>query len=171
MVKRIAPIRVISFFLLTACGALCQSGRSSADLHQGEGSNSPEVQRQEMPTWKSLPDAPSAAQRPAQADKCQTFANEARSPLTPGGVGINAGVMREREPGHVTPGPQSGLTATYKAVFIQKDSAPFSISICIRRCSSGTRVIILRPAVALWAGPLTQLRAFLSRVTRPERGV
>lgn len=58
MVKRIAPIRVISFFLLTACGALCQSGRSSADLHQGEGSNSPEVQRQEMPTWKSLPGNP-----------------------------------------------------------------------------------------------------------------
>jgi hypothetical protein len=53
MVKRVAPIRVTSFFLLAACGALCQSERPSADLRQQGASNSPEVQRQEM-----LPDAP-----------------------------------------------------------------------------------------------------------------
>jgi hypothetical protein len=45
MVKRIAPIRVISFFLLAASGALCQSELPFADLLQGAGSNSSEVRR------------------------------------------------------------------------------------------------------------------------------
>jgi len=127
MVKRIAPIRVISFFLLAACGAFCQSERPSADLLQGfqfDGSNSPEVQRQEMRTWRSLPDAPSVLP-PTQAQKFHTFLDEARSPLTLGAVGINAGVMRETELGHVTPGPQPSLTALYKVVFIQKESSAF----------------------------------------------
>jgi hypothetical protein len=127
IVKRIAPIRVISFFLLAACGALCQSERPSADLLQGlqlDGSNSPEVQRQAMRTWRSLPDAPSV-QPPTQAEKFHTFVDEARSPLTLGAVGINAGVMRETELGHVTPGPQPSLTALYKVVFIQKESSAF----------------------------------------------
>jgi hypothetical protein len=53
MVKRVAPVRVTLFFLLAACGALCQSERPSADLRQQDASSSPEVQRQEM-----LPDAP-----------------------------------------------------------------------------------------------------------------
>jgi hypothetical protein len=56
MVKRNAPIRVICFFLWAACGAFCQE-RPSADLLQGlqlDGSNSPEMQRQEMRTWRSL---------------------------------------------------------------------------------------------------------------------
>jgi hypothetical protein len=94
MVKRISPIRVLSFVVLAACGALCQSERSSADLRQGDGSYSFEVQRQEMRTWKSLPDAPSVL-RPTQAEKFHTFADEARSALRFGAVGINAGMMRE----------------------------------------------------------------------------
>src|ERR1022692_1474765 len=124
MVKRIAPIRVISFFLLAACGALCQSERPSADLLQGDGSNLPEVQRQEMRTWRSLPDAPSV-QLPTQAEKFQTFVDEVRSPLTLGTAGINAGVMRETELGHVTPVPQVSFAAPYKAAFNQKESSIF----------------------------------------------
>ena len=98
MVKRIAPIRVISFCLLAACGALCQSETPSADLLQRDGSNSPEVQRQnlhtpELHTWRSLPDAPSV-QLPTQSGKFRTFVNEARSPLTLGAAGVNAGAMR-----------------------------------------------------------------------------
>ena len=61
MVKRTAPTRVISFLLVAACGAFCQS-LPSADLPQGlhfDGSNSPEVQRQETRTWRSLPGRPS----------------------------------------------------------------------------------------------------------------
>jgi hypothetical protein len=123
-VKRIAPSRVISFFLLAACGALCQNERPSPDLLQGDGSNSPEVQRQEMRAWRSLPDAPSV-QPPTQAEKFHPFVNEARSPLTLGAVGVNAGVMRETELGHVTPGPQPSLTAPDKAVFTQKESSIF----------------------------------------------
>ena len=124
MVKRIAPIRVISFFLLAACGALCQSEPRSADLLQGAGSNSSEVRRQATRTWGSLPDAPSV-QLPTQAEKPQTFADEARSPATFGAVGINPGVVPKTELGHVTPGPQPSLTALYKAVPVQGESSPF----------------------------------------------
>jgi len=104
---------------------LCQK-RPSADLPQGlqfDGSNSPEMQGQEMRTWKSLPDAPSSVQ-PPQAERFRTFATEASSPLTLGAVGVSAGVMRE-ELGHVTPGPQPNLAAHYEAAFIQKESGNF----------------------------------------------
>ncbi len=113
MVKRIAPIRVISFCLLATCGALCQSETPSPDLLQGDVANSAEVQRQEMHTWRSLPDAPSV-QPPAQAGKFHTFVNEARSSLTLLGVGVNAGGIRGTELGHVTPGSQPRLTALYQ---------------------------------------------------------
>jgi len=46
MVKRFASVRVTSFLLLAACGALCQGDRPSADLRQEsqlDGSHSPEV--------------------------------------------------------------------------------------------------------------------------------
>jgi hypothetical protein len=125
MVKRITSIRVTSFLLLAACAALCQSDRPSADLRQGsqrDGSHSPEVQLQEMRTWRLLPDAPSV-HPPTQAEKFHTFVNEARSPLTLGAVGVTAGILSEL--GHVTPGPQPSLSALYKAVFIQKESSAF----------------------------------------------
>jgi hypothetical protein len=69
MVKRVAPILVISFFLLVACRALCQSERPSADFRQQAASSSPELQRKEMPMWRSLPDAPS---RVATVSEAQT---------------------------------------------------------------------------------------------------
>jgi hypothetical protein len=129
MVKRTAPIRVLSFLLLVACGALCQSEPASADLLQGlhfEGSTSLslEAQRQEMRTWRSLPDAPSF-QPPTQAEKFQAFVDEARSPLILGAVGVNAGVMRETELEHFTPGPQPSFTTLYKVALIQKESSAF----------------------------------------------
>ena len=116
MVKRTAPIRVVSLILLAACGALGQK-RPSADLLQGlqfEGSNSPEVQRPEMGTWRSLPDAPSVIQPPRRAERFPTFVNETGSPLTLGAVGIGTGVIRGTIPGHVTPGSQPRLTALYQ---------------------------------------------------------
>jgi hypothetical protein len=127
MVKRTAPIRVISFMLLAACGALCQK-RPSFDLLQElqfDGSNSPEAQRQEMRTWESLPDAPSSVQPPTQAERFRPFVNEASSPVTLGAVGVSAGAMRETELGHVARGPQPSLTAHYQAAFIQKESSNF----------------------------------------------
>ena len=117
MVKRTAPIRVISLVLWAACGALCQE-RPSADLLQGlplDGSNSPDVQSQEMRTWTSLPDAPSSVQPPTQAERFHTF----------GAVGVSAGVMRETGPGHVTPGLRPSYTLPYKAAFAQKESGAF----------------------------------------------
>jgi len=80
-------------------------------------------QRQEMRTWRSLPDAPSVHPRTG-AEKFQTFVDEARSPLTLGAVGINAGLMRETELG-VIPRPQPNLIALYKVVLIQKESSAF----------------------------------------------
>jgi hypothetical protein len=126
-VKRIAPIRVMSLFLLATCGALCQSERPSADLLQGlqfEGSNSPELQRQETRTWGSLPDAPSV-QPPTQAEKFRTFIDEARSPLTFGAVAVNASIMRETELGRLIPERQASLSALYTGGLIQKESSSF----------------------------------------------
>jgi hypothetical protein len=123
MVKRTAPIRVVSLILLAACGALGQKS-PAADLLQGlqfEGSNSLGVQRPEMGTWRSLPDAPSLIQPPRQAERFPTFVfptfakeNETGSPLTLGAVGVSAGVIRETKLGHVTPGSQPRLTAPYQ---------------------------------------------------------
>jgi len=101
MVKRIAPILIISLFLLATCEALCQSERPSADLLQADGSNSPEVQQQEMRPWRSLPDAPSV-RRPTQAENFHTFVN-----------------------GNVTSGQQPSLTVLYKVVSIQRESGAF----------------------------------------------
>lgn len=130
MVKQIAPIRVVSFFsffLLAACGALCQSDRPSADLLSGlqsDGSISAEVQREEMRTWSSLPDAPSVL-LPTLAEKFHTFFDEALSPLRAGPVDINAGVMQENELGQATPRLQPGLTTSYKAVLTPEQPSTF----------------------------------------------
>lgn len=125
--KRIVPIRVISFFLFATCGAFCQSERPSGKLLQGlefDGSDSQAPQRQQMRTWESLPDAPSA-QPPTQAEKFRTFIDEARSPLTLGAVAVNAGMMRETELGRLSPGQQPSLMALYKGVLIQRESSVF----------------------------------------------
>ena len=127
MVKRIAPIRVVIFFLLAACGALGQSDRSSVHLLPGlqlDGSNSPELQREKMRTWSSLPDAPSVL-LPTQAERVHTFVDEAPSPLRVDAVDINAGVMREKEPGQVNPRLHPELTATYKALPIPEQPSTF----------------------------------------------
>jgi hypothetical protein len=70
MVKRIAPIWVVSFVLLVACGAECQNVR------------------------QPLPDAPSV-QIATQAQGLSLF--EARSTLTFGAMGGRAGMMRQGE--------------------------------------------------------------------------
>ena len=48
------------FFLVASCWALCQNPPST-DL---------------LSTWKSVPDAPSPIQSPAQAERFQTFGND-----------------------------------------------------------------------------------------------
>jgi hypothetical protein len=121
MVKRTAPIRVVSLILLAACGAMCQK-RPAADLLPGlqlDGSISPEVQRQEISTWRSLPDAPSSVQPPSQAERFHTLVNEARSPSTQGAV--DAGAMRGTELGL-----QPRLIAPHKAAFTQEGSSNFA---------------------------------------------
>jgi hypothetical protein len=124
-VKRIRATRVMFFLLLATCGALCQSQGPSADLGlEYVGPDSHEVHRQELRTWKSLPDAPSA-QPPTQAEKFRTFVDEARSPLTFGAAGVNAGIMRETELGRLSSGGQASLMSLYQGALIQKESGAF----------------------------------------------
>ena len=125
--KRIRPIPVTSFLLLAICGAFSQSERPSANLLQGaehDGSDSHEVQRQELHTSKSLPDAPSA-EPSTQAAKFRAFVDEARSPLTFGAAGVNAGILRETEVGSLSFRRQASLTELYKGALIQKESSAF----------------------------------------------
>jgi hypothetical protein len=123
MVKGIAPIRVICFLFLAACGAVCQKPPPTDLLQelQFDGSDSHQVQRQEMRKWSSLPDAPSSVQPPAQAERFYPFVRESG---TLGAVGI-ASAMRGTELGQVTPGPQPSLTGHYQVAFIQKQSSTF----------------------------------------------
>ncbi len=123
MVKRIAPIRVVSLILLAACGAVCQKP-PPVDLLQGlqfGGTDSPQLPRQEMLTWNSLPDAPSSVQ-PPQGER---FHPSARESGTLGAGGISASAMRGTDLGQVTPGPQPSLTGHYQVAFIQKQSSTF----------------------------------------------
>jgi hypothetical protein len=133
-VTRTAPIRIISFVLLAACGALSQPQPYPDLPHylQFDDSNLPGVPRQEILTSRLLPDAPSSVQPPTQAERFHTLLNEARSPLTPGalgaaGVGVNTGIMRETGSGHVTPGIQPRFIPNYhyQAVLTQEDSSTF----------------------------------------------
>jgi len=125
VVKRTAPIRVISFVLLAACGALCQKP-PSADWLQGlqfDGSNPPEVQRQEMGAAGSLPDAPSTVQPPTHVEGFFTFVNAAGPASTLGALGV--GVMHETKLGPFIPGPQRSSTVPYQVAFIQEESSAF----------------------------------------------
>jgi hypothetical protein len=70
MVKRIAPVGVVSFVLLAVCGSVCQNVR------------------------QSLPDAPSV-QAVTQKQSFNGFAEVARPPLNSGVSGGYAGVMRQ----------------------------------------------------------------------------
>ena len=69
MVKRIAPLGVVSWMLLAACGAVCQN------------------------VDQSLPDAPSV-QAATQAQNFYKLAEQARSPFNLTATGSPAGVMR-----------------------------------------------------------------------------
>jgi hypothetical protein len=126
-VRRLRTIWVTSFLLSVACGAFCQSPLSSSDLLQelAYGGASPgEVQLHALRTWKSLPDAPSA-QPPTQAEKFRAFIDEARSPLTFGAAGVDAGIMRGADVGNLSSGRQASLTDLYKGALIQKESSAF----------------------------------------------
>lgn len=120
MSKQAAPIRVISFLLLAACGVFCQEHPSS-NLDKGlrfEAANSPAAQRQEVGTWKSLPEAPSPMLPLVQRERFHATVNEASSPLI-----LNTGGIRKTEPGYVIQGAQPNLTALSRRLMFQKESS------------------------------------------------
>ena len=127
IVKRIAPIWVISSVLLVACGALCQSERASEGLLRADGSNAPETHRQEMRNWRSLPDAPSTIRPPTQAEKSQTFTYEARLPLATRSLASTPNVRRGTELRHLVPAPQPSLIPSDELLFSQKESGNFVV--------------------------------------------
>jgi len=128
MAKQLAPIRVISFCLLAACAALCQSERPSTGSFQRlqfDSANLPEVQGQQTRVWSSLPDAPSSVQRPTTAERSHTFVYEASSPLTLPVVGVTSGVLREAGVGYVTGGVSPRSMSSYQLVFAPRESSTF----------------------------------------------
>ena len=96
--KGTAPIRVISFFLLAACGALCQNTPSADKASQPDGPISSAAQRPETRSWQSLPDAPVPVQPPVQS---------------------GAVALQEIEPDNLTPPPQTSSAAPYQMRFSQ----------------------------------------------------
>lgn len=116
--KRTAIIRIIPFFLLAVCGALCQERPSAhpPPLSRLGRPNSPGQQRQEMRRWNSLPDAPSPVQ--PQPDEFPAFFKEASSPLTLGEVAGSASVKRD-----VTSEPQTSLAALYQSLPVPRESS------------------------------------------------
>jgi|SRR5579863_3559328 len=126
MVKLNVLSRIISFLLLTVCGALCQSPGPSADVPQGlrfDGSNVPRDRRQALTTQKSFPDAPSA-HPPSPDEKFHAFIEEAGSPLTFGAVAIDVGVMGAEEERFV-PGKPHSFTSQYRTAMFQRESSAF----------------------------------------------
>lgn len=121
MLKRIAPIHVVSLVLLAAGEALCQKS-PSADLLQGlhlDGLGSVQVQSQEMLTWSSLPDAPSSIQPPRRAERFPTFVNKTDFPFSLYAADVSAAAMRGTELAPVTAGPRPSVTARYQQGFIK----------------------------------------------------
>lgn len=125
--NRIVPIWVISFVLLRACAALCQNERASADLLQGDRSNSPEVQGQEMRTWRPLPDAPSSVQAPTLAEKFRVFAYESPLPPVMRVATATSDVRRGPELRHFSPEPRSRLIPSDELLFPQNNSTNFVV--------------------------------------------
>jgi len=100
--KRTALIRIIAFFLFSACMAWCQKGPSA------------DVLREQMRTSNSLPDAPSPVQ--AQADILRAFVKEASSPLTLRTVGVSADVRHDFASGLQIRGLQTSLASLYRSL-------------------------------------------------------
>ena len=99
------PIRVISFLLLAACGALCQQG-------------------QEKRAWSSLPDAPSV-QASAQAVTFRTFVDEAHWRLTRAAVSVNGRATRQSELANITRAARPGFPLPYSVEPIQTRAGDF----------------------------------------------
>jgi len=114
-VRATTSVRVIFFFLLSACGASCQQS-ASTDRSSGlqvDISNSPEVRSLQTIALKSLPDAPTPVQPPSQAERFHAFAVEARSPITFGGGSISASVI------------EPSVSTRQRAMFSEKTSSAF----------------------------------------------
>src|SRR6185369_14097752 len=128
MAKQLAPIRLVCLCLLAGCEALCQSERPTIDSLQRlqfDSPNSPEVQRQETPTWSSLPDAPSSVQCPTKAEKSHTFVHGASSHSRLAVGGVTASVLPETGLGDVTAGHPPYSMSSYQLVFAPRESSTF----------------------------------------------
>jgi hypothetical protein len=123
MRTRITPIRIVSFALMAVCVSFCQK-RPSADLRvQLTGFDQFTAQRQKMHSWNSLPDAPSWAHAPSQAEQFHMIFRQAGPALALGAAARIPGLSRQAELAPLGPGLESGFAA--KVVFTPKDSNAF----------------------------------------------
>ncbi len=98
------PVRVISFLLLAACGALCQ-------------------ERQQNSASNSLPDAPSV--QVSARTELRTSAGEARSDLTGGAVGSDAGLTLESKAAKASRTARTSFGDLDKEYAVQKNPSDF----------------------------------------------
>jgi hypothetical protein len=145
MVKRFAPVGVIVFCLLATCGTLCQSERPSSDVP-------PDVQSQQMPVSKSLPDAP-LVQPSTQAKGFAAYVDQVRKPPTLGTVGVTSDSIRLTGWGHIASIPQVSFTAPSKAQtkssnFMVKYLYPSVLKQRVRYQPSGSGSFVNRAAYA-----------------------
>jgi len=140
-VKRITPIRIISFCLVGASAALCQSGHTANRGHHSTQPKAASSQRPQHGTARPLPDAPSAhISKPA--DQFKTVSNEAALPLltlATGPAAASAAVVRNTNPGIVLPEAPSAtlfyepIAAPNKAdAFLSKYLNPSSLEHTLR---------------------------------------
>jgi hypothetical protein len=124
MVKRTAPIRVITFLLLAASGALCQR-RSAAE-------------------FQSLPDAPSSVQSPTLAERSHIFVNGARSPLT-----IEPGhVLLGPQPSLIALYPAASFHERSSAFLARYLNPPVPVAQNSRYCASTSNSFVGRASYA-----------------------
>lgn len=121
MVKQLAPVRIVLFCLMAACGAFCQSvhpGGGPQKLHF-QDTHSVQIQRPQRVTWKSLPDAPS--ERISHPERFQR-GGEVRLALSVRVIGGDESMLHGTQ--HVSALEQQGATL-YQDIPAQKDSSVF----------------------------------------------
>jgi len=109
MRTRITPIRIISFLLTVACVSFGQTRPSAYLRVQFAGFDQSAAQRQ-MHSWSSLPDAPSSARAPSQAERFHIVFRQAGPPLALV-TGGSLGLSRPAEPAPLAPGFGPGFAA------------------------------------------------------------
>jgi hypothetical protein len=153
-VKRISLIRIVLFWLLAACFALCQNAPSKSSARHAAKSPPANVQRHTGSLAKALPDAPSA--KVLQAARLQKMAAVTGSTLSPTTVllpakqeGANALVAPEKPVAIELPEAPSMLyqpapAAKENTVFLTRYLEPYALRRAIHYSPSSSATLMGR---------------------------